>query len=260
MYGGNNNQGMGHQGQGPPGRYGQQGPGGPGMGQSGPGMGQGGPGMGQGGPGMGQGGPGMGQGGHGMGQGGPSMGPGGFAPPGGQQHRPQQQQQQNIGGMAQGDRRANANHGLQWVNASNGSIPPQAVQGGIEADGTPLFVARAMYEGGLHPGKAGPHIQNGGCSIGYGHKEVELSEYQVLCGDASKLRWINQTKELVIQGFKPVDAGHEDTGEPLYIAKTLYEGSQQLGKCAPHIKKGMSFAYGHKERTTDKYMVLAYAD
>ncbi|KAJ2529122.1 hypothetical protein GGH20_002352, partial [Coemansia sp. RSA 1937] len=61
-------------------------------------------------------------------------------------------------------------------------------------------------------------------------------------------------------GFVPFPAGHEETGEPLYVAKTLHEGSQQLGKCAPHIKKGMAFPYAHKERTTDDYMVLAYAD
>ncbi|KAI9503724.1 hypothetical protein BX070DRAFT_176398, partial [Coemansia spiralis] len=122
----------------------------------------------------------------------------------------------------------------------------------------PLFVARAIYKGGLHPGKAGQHLENGGCNIGYGHKEVTVTEYQVLCGDASKLRWVRQEGILNIQGFVPYPAGHEETGEPLYIAKTLHDGSQQLGKCAPHIKKGMAFSYGHKERTTDDYMVLAY--
>ncbi|KAJ2757972.1 hypothetical protein IWQ56_006124 [Coemansia nantahalensis] len=146
----------------------------------------------------------------------------------------------------------------RWVSASNGVIPPDPVQGGMEKDGSPLFVARAMYKGGLHPGKMGKHIQDGGCCIGWGHKEINLGEYQVLCGDATQLRWVKQDGALQIQGFVPVEAGHEEEGEPLYVAKTLYEGSQQLGKCGPHIKKGMSFPYGHKERTTDTYMVLAY--
>ncbi|KAJ1798010.1 hypothetical protein LPJ56_006868 [Coemansia sp. RSA 2599] len=150
--------------------------------------------------------------------------------------------------------------GLQWVSASNGHIPPNPVQGGIEKDGTPLFVARAMYKGGLHPGKVGQHLENGGCNIGWGHKEVAVRDYQVLCGDASKLRWVRQEGALNIDNFWPYPAGHEETGEPLYVAKTLYEGSQQLGKCAPHIKKGMSFPYGHKERTTSDYMVLAFAE
>ncbi|KAJ2358987.1 hypothetical protein IWW50_000291 [Coemansia erecta] len=149
--------------------------------------------------------------------------------------------------------------GLQWVSASNGHIPPNPVQGGIEKDGTPLFVGRTVYKGGLHPAKVGHHLENGGCNVGWGHKEVAVSEYQVLCGDASKLRWVKQHGPLEIAGFVPFPAGHEETGEPLYIAKTLHDGSQQLGKCAPHITKGMSFPFGHKERTTDDYMVLAYA-
>ncbi|KAJ2630387.1 hypothetical protein H4R22_002701 [Coemansia sp. RSA 1290] len=220
----------------------------------------------------------------------PSGGPGGFSmrpPPGGGPggpppgYRPQQGPPQGYGqqGPPQGhgqpqqrpghgqpqQRPGAAGHGnpsraVHWVAAGNGYIPPEAVQGGMEKDGSPLFVARAMYKGGLHPGKAAQHIQDGGCSIGWGHKEINVHEYQVLCGDASKLRWVKQEGALSIQNFKPVDAGHEETGEPLFIAKTLYEGSQQLGKCAPHIKKGMAFAYGHKERTTDEYMVLAYAD
>ncbi|KAJ1894853.1 hypothetical protein LPJ66_004937 [Kickxella alabastrina] len=162
----------------------------------------------------------------------------------------------------QDDTRSNsiANTGLQWVSASNNHIPPNPVQGGIEKDGKPLFVARAMYKGGLHPGKVGQHLERGGCNIGWGHKEIAVTDYQVLCGDASKLRWVRQVGALNIQNFKPYPAGHEETGEPLYIAKTLYEGSQQLGKCAPHIKKGMAFPYGHKERDCSEYMVLAYAD
>ncbi|KAJ2742266.1 hypothetical protein GGI20_004606 [Coemansia sp. BCRC 34301] len=228
---------------------------------------------------------GMGQQGH---QGGPPGGgygqrppaPGGFAqqaPGGMSQHPPgggynQQPPFQGGGGgqgygpggsgQQQGGGRsgANANRGLQWVSASDGFIPNMAVQGGVEKDGAPLFVARAMYKGGLHPGKAGRHIENGGCAIGFGHKEVNVREYQILCGDASQVRWVKQDGQLSIKGFKPVEGGHEESGEPLYIAKTMTEGSQQLGKCAPHIKKGMSYPYGHKELTTENYMVLAYTN
>ncbi|KAJ1846810.1 hypothetical protein LPJ70_001851 [Coemansia sp. RSA 2708] len=248
----------------------------------------------------GQGGPGPGPGGFGMRpppggsqqgrpqQGGPQQGgPGGFGmqPPPNQGHQQgppqgygqnqgppqgygqQQQQRPPPGGApgassygAHGGRGGSSAHGVQWVNAANNFIPNNAVQGGLEADGKPLFVARAMYKGGLHPGKASQHLENGGCNIGYAHREVAVSEYQVLCGDASKLKWVKQEGALNIQGFVPVEAGHEESGEKLFIGKTLHEGSQQLGKCAPHIKKGMSFAYGHKERETKEYMVLAYAD
>ncbi|KAJ1907126.1 hypothetical protein LPJ81_000960 [Coemansia sp. IMI 209127] len=248
-----------------------QGPGGPGRGQppnygqgghqggSGPPQGYGGPApggrpQGYGGPApsgspQGYGGPapgGVPQGYGGSAPGGRSGGYGGPSGPGGNHG------QQNMRGSA------NSSRGFQWVTAKNNYIPPNAVQGGVEKDGKPLFVARAMYKGGLHPGKAGEHIQGGGCSIGFGHKEVNLNEYQVFCGSANNLRWVEQENSLVIQGFNPVEGGYEESGEPLFIAKTLYDGSQQLGKCGSHIKHGMSFAYGHKEKSVDKYMVLAY--
>ncbi|OMJ10437.1 hypothetical protein AYI70_g10334 [Smittium culicis] len=147
---------------------------------------------------------------------------------------------------------------FQWVMATDGSIPPNAVQGGVEKDGTPLFIARSFYKGGLHPGKAGPHLEGGGFLIGYGGKEVKINEYFVLCGDASRLRWVEQHGILDISNFRPIEAGHEETGEPLFVAKTLYEGSQQIGKCGQHLKQGMSFSYGKKERNSSNYMVLAY--
>ncbi|KAJ2900551.1 hypothetical protein IWW38_000428 [Coemansia aciculifera] len=229
---------QGHQGGPPPGGYGQRPPPPGGFAQQGPG------GMSQQPPGGG----GYNQqphyqgGGGGQGYGGPQQ---------------QQQQQQQGGGRMGG---SNTTRGLQWVSATDGFIPERAVQGGVEKNGAPLFVARAMYKGGLHPGKAGRHIENGGCAIGFGHKEVNVREYQILCGDASQVRWVKQDGQLNIQGFKPVECGHEESGEPLYIAKTMTEGSQQLGKCAPHIKKGMSYPYGHKELTTENYMVLAYTN
>ncbi|KAJ1838175.1 hypothetical protein LPJ57_011209, partial [Coemansia sp. RSA 486] len=92
------------------------------------------------------------------------MGPGGFVPPqhggnnsGGGSGGPNPNMRPGSGpnmgpgsgysGARPQERGANATRGLQWVNASNGQIPPQAVQGGVETDGTPLFVARAMYKG-----------------------------------------------------------------------------------------------------------------
>lgn len=44
-------------------------------------------------------------------------------------------------------------NGEFWLKGGNGSIPAGAVQGGQEADGEPLYIARAEFKGSLTPGK-----------------------------------------------------------------------------------------------------------
>lgn len=55
------------------------------------------------------------------------------------------------------------------------------VEGGKDADGTPLYVAVADYEGGSFPGKASPNFE--GCNFGYGGKVCQGSLRR------SKSRW-----------------------------------------------------------------------
>lgn len=69
----------------------------------------------------------------------------------------------------------------KWVAAKDGQIPKGAVVAGREADGTPLYVARAEYACGLHPGKVRPEF--GAANIPYGGKEVKVSNYEVLVYD-----------------------------------------------------------------------------
>ena len=66
----------------------------------------------------------------------------------------------------------------RWVPGQNGQIPPRAVQAGQEADGRPLYVCRAPFRGGVHPGKIGP--STGSCNIGFGGTELTLTPYDVL--------------------------------------------------------------------------------
>ncbi|KAL8283941.1 hypothetical protein RQP46_005373 [Phenoliferia psychrophenolica] len=53
-----------------------------------------------------------------------------------------------------------------------------AVDGGKDSDGTPLYVGLVDYEGGSFPGKASPNFS--GCNFGYGGKEVNVAEYKIL--------------------------------------------------------------------------------
>lgn len=65
-----------------------------------------------------------------------------------------------------------------WIAAANGTIPPGAVAYGREADGREQFVCRGAYGGGTHLGKIASGFR--GCNIGYGGREITLSQYEVM--------------------------------------------------------------------------------
>ncbi len=111
--------------------------------------------------------------------------------------------------------------------SSRFTLPPDAVQIGHEGTGQPLFSARAWHEGGLHLGKAGPHLYRG-CSISYGGGEVQLDTYEVLCAkpDPTLLKWMcfNHGETLCVEGWQPVEGGREKDGQSLFVAKGEWEG------------------------------------
>ena len=73
---------------------------------------------------------------------------------------------------------------LTPVAVNGGPLPPNAVQAGNETDLTvngptyPLYICRAPFQGGLHPGK----IRSGwtACHISWGGTEHAISTYDVL--------------------------------------------------------------------------------
>ncbi len=71
-----------------------------------------------------------------------------------------------------------ADAATHWVSASFGQIPPGAIVGGRESTGQKLYICRATYNGGVHPGKI--RVEFRGCNIGYGGREVTVNQYQVL--------------------------------------------------------------------------------
>lgn len=67
---------------------------------------------------------------------------------------------------------------IRWIQGDFGEVPPGAVVGGHEANGERLFICRAPYKGGFHPGKIRAAFR--GCNIGYGGNEVTVNPYDVL--------------------------------------------------------------------------------
>lgn len=65
-----------------------------------------------------------------------------------------------------------------WIAGSNGQIPDGAIVCGREESGEPLFVARADFNGGVHPGKI--RFDFRGAFISFNGKEVLVPNYEVL--------------------------------------------------------------------------------
>jgi|GEM_PF-2689818 len=140
---------------------------------------------------------------------------------------------------------------VQWVSDSYGGIPYGAVVCGNEADGTPLYLARAYYNGGLHPGKVRPEF--GSANIGYGDDEVKVNPYEVYCGGGT---WVAASGGAVPAGA--VVCGYDTNGEPLYAARAYYAGGLQIGKVRPEFG-GADITYGGYEYTVNSYEVLCCA-
>ncbi|KZT36595.1 hypothetical protein SISSUDRAFT_961284, partial [Sistotremastrum suecicum HHB10207 ss-3] len=130
---------------------------------------------------------------------------------------------------------------LRWVLLEGGApIPSDALQTGTEVDNEELYSVRAWYKGGVHPGKAGEHLQDGRASISYGGLEHPVSTFEILIGDSSYARWIDVTStvsESLSQNRRPIypiEAGREATGEPLFVAQAQYDMGWHPGKAALH--------------------------
>uniref|UniRef100_A0A2S2Q4X7 C3 and PZP-like alpha-2-macroglobulin domain-containing protein 8 n=1 Tax=Sipha flava TaxID=143950 RepID=A0A2S2Q4X7_9HEMI len=113
---------------------------------------------------------------------------------------------------------------VQWVHASNGQIPPNALPGGFDATNEQLYVARAEHNGALIPGKLVP--SHGVVYVAWGGVENPKENYEVLCNCSGT--WVKAN-----QGEIPVGAlssGHTEDGEPLFIGRGQHDGSVTVGK------------------------------
>ena len=64
-----------------------------------------------------------------------------------------------------------------WIKTRGNNIPTNAMKAGEDPEGGPLFVGRALHEGGLVPGKVQP--KHGCCYIAYGGEEISKEEFEV---------------------------------------------------------------------------------
>lgn len=146
-------------------------------------------------------------------------------------------------GEAQDFQGSSSRRAYDWVPSEEGQpVPRDAVRGGRERQDT-LYVCRAAYQGGLHPGK----LLAGKCLIGYGGKEVGLSRYEVLVG-AREGMWAPPGRN-----FEGALEGGREDGRVLLLCRADYSGALHPGKVVSGV---CNFGYGGKEVSAREFEVF----
>lgn len=140
-----------------------------------------------------------------------------------------------------------------WGHSSRypGIVPPMAVVGGHDSDGSTIYVGRAMYQGDNLPAKVVPGRNE--AYVSWGGNEIVIRNYEVLCGQNYK--WIHCGHGQV--PFNAVRTGTTTTGEPLYIGRGHWQGSLTVGKIHPS-HNCLYIPYGGREHRLDSYEVLIF--
>ena len=169
----------------------------------------------------------------------PQFGAPGFQNPG---YAPPQPQQQfgNYG---------NPGGAHQWVNASGGSVPPNAFVGGNDSNGEPLYVIRANFQGALIPGKLAPSHGNG--YVAWGGNENAVHQYEVLCNFNG--RWVPCSPANIPPNA--IVGGQSESGEPLYVGRAHHQGSITIGK-VQRSHNCCYISYGGQEISHQQFEVL----
>ena len=138
---------------------------------------------------------------------------------------------------------------LDWVNQAGGRIDRRAARAGREANGEPLYVCSAQFNGGVHPGKLRRGF--GGCVVGYGGREFTVEQYSTLIG---KGRWQSGVPADRLDRVG-VNGGQEANGSPLYVCRADFNNGVHPGKVGASTG-GCNITYGGVERTVYFYEVL----
>lgn len=113
---------------------------------------------------------------------------------------------------------------LQWVWASNGKVPSNAVVAN-DVKGKRTFIGRAHYQGSVTPGFVDP--KRAACCIVWGGEERKIELYEVLC-TAGRFVAVSQLETNAL--LNASSAGISEFGEPLFIGRAQIKGSWVYGK------------------------------
>lgn len=136
----------------------------------------------------------------------------------------------------------------QFCNVA-GPYPTNMVRGGIDSDGTVIFIGRAFHEGDMLPAKVMPDKNE--CYVCHGGEEHAKEDFEVLrSGD---FVWEFASSGTIPEGA--VSCGPTADGEPLYIGRAMYQGTQTPGKV--QTSHGCLYIpFGGAEVSVTEYEVL----
>ncbi|KAG5875133.1 hypothetical protein JTB14_015459 [Gonioctena quinquepunctata] len=140
----------------------------------------------------------------------------------------------------------------QWVETRVGSrLPNNAVRGGMDADGSQIYVGKGYHNGDWIPAKVIP-IRSV-AYLAYNGKEHPKEIVQVLCGPAHRFQWVSASNGRVPPCS--IEGGKTASGEELYIGRANHMGSQTVGKV--HPSHGTCYiSFGGKEISCRNYEIL----
>lgn len=144
---------------------------------------------------------------------------------------------------------------VTWIRVESGQpLPSNAILGGVELsgqnNGAALYVCRAEYNGGVHPGK----LISGFCNIGFAGQETVLSNYQVATGKGS---WAKPRN-----GYAQALIGGQEASRALYVCRAnfreyLQSASINHGRHPGKIVDGRcNFGFGGEEKSSDDFEVF----
>ncbi|XP_031333180.1 carboxypeptidase Y-like [Photinus pyralis] len=137
-----------------------------------------------------------------------------------------------------------------WIDWNvHRTVPPTAVRGGVDKDGSQIYVGRAYHNGDWIPAKVIPdrHV----AYVAHAGGEHTKENFQLLC--EQRFDWVPACSGNIPPGA--VEGGRTESGEPLYIGRVWHDGANTVGKV--HPSHGCCYIpYDSREMSFSDYEIL----
>lgn len=141
-----------------------------------------------------------------------------------------------------------------WIIPDGKFIPLNSPVAGYEAGVSgvnglaPIFIIRAKYNNGIHPGK---WVYGNTAWVPWGGQEHHVPQFEIYTGP---VKWVPVKGKNIPPNA--IAGGQEADGRKLYIARAKFEKGIFTGKAGTHLAKGCCVGYQGKEYDIEEYEVL----